>query len=177
MMEYINEILVSAFGAGIGTTVVIYLGKTWFKSRLQESIKHEYAVMLEGVKSQLNHQQHNRNEVWLMKQKACLNALDIANAVLSNYSYQNVPTGVIEPQYETTEKVRSCLNELACTCESPEVLNQLKVILYDSVTPDAIVDLRRAVRAELGFNNVDLDADREQAFLAKATCVPKTSDL
>ncbi|ELC9554483.1 hypothetical protein RJY19_001120 [Vibrio alginolyticus] len=169
-MEYILNFL----SAGAGVAVVVFLGKSWLVTRLTESIKQEYKTELAEFQSELSHVLHQRNEAWLVKQKACLDALNLANAILSNYNYPNVKKGDILPQFETTEKARSCINELACTCETSAVLDQLKKIMFESVSPDAIVELRSAVRAELGFGNTAIDIDLEKAFIGKLNCDPKT---
>lgn len=118
----------------------------------------------------LNERSKRKWEKWQIKKDACLKALNLANAVLSNYEYENVNKGNILPQYESIENARSCFNELACTCEGPEVINALKKIMFDRVSPDAIVDLRNAVRKELKFSNKTIDSDREKAFVGKINC-------
>jgi len=123
----------------------------------------------------LNERSKRKWEKWQIKKDACLKALNLANAVLSNYEYENVKKGDISPQYESVENARSCFNELACTCEGPEVINALKKIMFDSVSPDAIVDLRNAVRKELKFSNKTIDSDREKAFVGKINCEPPKS--
>ena len=118
----------------------------------------------------LNERSKRKWEMWQIKKDACLNALNLANAVLSNYEYSNVNEGDISPQYESIENARACFNELACTCEGPEVINALKHIMFNTVSPDAIVDLRNAVRKELKFSNKTIDSDRENAFVGKINC-------
>ena len=140
-------------------------------TRKIESVKSVYSVNLEKIKALLSESSHQKNAVWLIKRNACLKALDLANAVLSNYEYSNVPKEDMVPQRESIESARSCFNELACTCESSEVIDQLKIILFDKTTsPAAIVDLRNAVRKELGFENTSIDLDRDHAFVGKINC-------
>lgn len=135
-----------------------------------ESVKSEYLVEFEKVKIELSKLLHQKNEVWIMKRNACLKALELANAVLSNYEYENLPTGSIVPQQQSIEFARSCFNELACTCEGPEVIEQLKKIMFENGSVDLIVDLRSAVRKELGFETESIDLDRENAFIGKVNC-------
>lgn len=123
----------------------------------------------------LNERSKRKWEKWVIKKDACLKALNLANAVLSNYEYQNVKKGDIEPQYTTIEEARSCFNELACTCDTRDVIEALKKIMFDSVTPAAIVDLRNAVREELEFSNQAVDVDTEKAFIGKINCLAKES--
>ena len=118
----------------------------------------------------LNERSKRKWEMWQIKKAACLKALNLADAVISNYTYPNVDKGAISPQYESIENARACYNELACTCKQPEVINELKRILFGRVTPDAIVDLRNAVRRELGFGSKPIDTDREKAFMGRLVC-------
>jgi hypothetical protein len=118
----------------------------------------------------LNERSKRHWEKWQFKKQACLKALKLANAVLSNYDYPNVKKGDIQPQYEDIESARSCIDELACTCENPDVLNELKKILFDSVTPASMVDLRNAIRRELKFSKKTIDTDKEKAFIGTLNC-------
>ena len=115
----------------------------------------------------LNERSKRSFERWKMKRDACIKALDIGNAVLSNYKYPNVPEENIVKEEVSTEDARKCFNMLACTCESPEVIEQLKRILFGKVSLDAIVDLRAAVRKELKFGEECIDTDREKAFVGR----------
>ncbi|KRB54320.1 hypothetical protein [Flavobacterium sp. Root186] len=106
-------------------------------------------------------------EQWKHKRDACFNALNIADALLSNYKYPNIKEGDIKPGKITTEEVRKCFNDLACSCKDTIVIDLLKKIMFDSVSPDIIVDLRNAVRMELEFGNTEFDKDRDKAFVGK----------
>lgn len=119
----------------------------------------------------LNERSKRNWERWQMRKAACLRALNIANALLSSYKYANVKDGDIVPQYESVKEVRACINELACTCDGPEVLDQMKRILFSpALSPDAIVDLRNAVRRELSFSTGVIDTDRDRAFVGRVVC-------
>ncbi len=167
-----EQFLLSFVSAGIGATIATFLLKIWLTERIRQSIAHEYATQLEHLKAALQSNVKTQQEVWLLKRDACLKALNLANAVLSNYTYQNIAPDAIVRQFETVSSAWACFNELACTCERAEVLSQLKRILFGKVSPDAIVDLRNAVRRELGFSNVEIDDDREKAFIGKLNCDP-----
>ena len=106
-------------------------------------------------------------EQWRHKRDACFNALNIADNLLSNYTYPNVKKGDIKPGKLTTEEVRKCFNDLACACQGTQVIDILKKIIYESVSPDIIVDLRNAVRSELEFGDTNFDNDREKAFVGR----------
>jgi len=108
-------------------------------------------------------------ERWQMKKAACLKALNIANAVLSNYTYPKIKPGDITPQSESIEDIRACFNELACTCDKPDVINALKRIMFEPVTPAEILVLRGAVRKELKLGG-PIDTDGERAFIGKVNC-------
>jgi uncharacterized protein YxjI len=112
-------------------------------------------------------------EQWKHKREACFNALNIADNLLSNYKYPNVKDGEIKPGKITTEEVRKCFNDLACSCRDTTVIEILKKILFESVSPDIIVDLRNAVRIELDFGNEEFDKDRDKAFIGKVGADPE----
>jgi hypothetical protein len=170
--EKIMEYLFTSLSSAGGIAVLVFISKNWFLKRINESISHEYKVEIEKLKSDLSAQNHQRNELWITKKDACLKAMNLANAILSNYEYQNEKKEKIKPQFETVESARACYNELACTCESSDVLDQLKVIVAGAVSPDAIVDLRNAVRKELGFTTGSIDNDRKGPFLGRINCEP-----
>lgn len=165
---------------GMGAAVVVtFLLKTWITNRVAFSIKHEYDAKLEEIKGLIETQVSQDYERWVLKRNACLQALRLANATLSNYKLTDLKSGKaidgIMPQYMTIDDARACIDELACSCESPEVLDNLKRILFSSGTAADIVDLRNAVRRELGFELEEIDHDREKAFIGKLACVK--SDL
>ncbi|MEO7665481.1 MAG: hypothetical protein ABIU97_00430, partial [Dehalococcoidia bacterium] len=142
----------------------------------RQSIAAEYADQLERLRAALRLEAHTAEQGWLIKRDACLKALTVANAVLSNQSYSNIPQEHIVPQTETVANARACLDALACSCEGPEVIDELKKIMFGQVGPDAIVDLRAAVRRELGFASHTVDTDREKAFIGRLNCDPATTD-
>ncbi len=45
--------------------------------------------------------------------------------------------------------------------------------MFESVSPDIIVDLRNAVRLELDFGKEEFDKDREKAFVGKVGADPE----
>jgi hypothetical protein len=62
---------------------------------------------------------------------------------------------------------------LACSCDNTEVIQILKKILFEVVSPDIIVDLRNSVRRELEFGTDDFDKDRNKAFVGKVSADPE----
>jgi len=73
-----------------------------------------------------------RENKWQIKRSACLKALNIADALLSNYEYPGARKEDIKPGKITTEEVRTCFNELACSCDNTEVIEILKKIMHIS---------------------------------------------
>ena len=149
--------------------------KEWITKRVAAAIDHEYSKKLEELKGQIETQTAQIHERWVIKRNACLRALNLANAVLSNYTYPKVTAGEIVPQKTTINEARSCVDELACSCDSSEVLDTLKEIMFSSVSADKIVDLRHAVRTELGFSQDVIDTDRDKAFIGKLNCLQSAS--
>ncbi len=110
---------------------------------------------------------------WEMKRAVCKRALDLVDAVFANRSWsaQNGTPLKISPQDRPSiSELRQCLNDLAVVCEDPQVVSCFRKCLgvgqQDAPgRADDIVDLRRAIRAELGFGK-PVDTDRDAAFLA-----------
>ena len=128
---------------------------------------------LKSFEKFLHKEESLRENKWQIKRAACLQALNIADALLSNYKYRNKKKEDIKPGKITTEEVRTCFNELACSWDKTEVIEVLKRIMYESVSPDIIVDLRNAVRRELEFGSAEFDKDREKAFVGKVGADPE----
>jgi hypothetical protein len=115
----IEEIFKIVTAAGLSGLVVVWLLKKWISDRLRLSISHEYDRKLETLKDELVRTRLVASNVWQTKKNACFGALNIADAVLSNYKYENSSIDPIR-QYQTIERVRTCYNELACTCETAD---------------------------------------------------------
>ena len=134
-------------------------------------VSYIFNKKIEKIRGDIQTQIAQSYDRWVLKRNACLKALRLANAILSNYEYPNVKKEDIIPQYITIEEARECLDELACACDSPDVLEILRKIMFGSNTPDIIVDLRNAVRRELSFQLSEIDKDREKAFIGKLNCL------
>lgn len=143
----------------IGSFTIVFL-RNWILVRLSESIKNEYSKIIFRDK-----------KVWLMKREACLNALKLANSVLSNYQYENAGSIPIERQYMNIDEVRKTMDALIVSCKSGEVVDKLKIIITGPVKPDSIVDLRTAARKELGYSDQIIDHDGNNAFIATINCL------
>jgi len=151
----------TVIGLSLTATTIVngVLYNYWILPRINKELK--------SFENLLKKEETLRENRWQIKRSACLRALNIADALLSNYTYPNARREDIKPGKITTEEVRTCFNELACSCDNSEVIETLKKIMFESVSPDIIVDLRNAVRRELEFGKEDFDKDREKAFVGK----------
>lgn len=130
-------------------------------------------VVATVVASVLQAKRERRAQRWEMKRAVCKRALDLVDAVYANRTWSD-PNGQplkISPQDPPSiSELRRCLNDLAVVCEDPQVVNRFRKCLgvghQDGPgKADDIVDLRLAIRAELGFGK-PVDVDRDAAFLA-----------
>lgn len=136
----------------LGVGIVVLLGQLW----IQPKIAHKSLV---------------EEQQWRTKYEACLEALRLADAMLSHYSWENVKdTDIIKEDIKTSE-VRRCYAKLVCSCDNRDVLYIFKKIFFEPITPDIVVDLRDAIRKELGFGE-SIDQDREKAYFGKIFCDP-----
>ena len=150
---------------GLGTLVQVILYQFYALPRFNKSLVE--------FEANLRREEYLNQKRWEIRRDACLKALDLADAMISNYQYENVQDGAMVKSEIKTEDVRKCINELACSCEQGEVLEQFKKIIFGKITPAVIVDLRNAVRRELEFGTEEIDMDRERAFVGKIFCDPK----
>jgi hypothetical protein len=115
----------------------------------------------------INERQKRALVRWELKRQACLEALEIVDAHFSNVVW----TGISDTSRQappTVAKARDVYNKLCLSCQSDAVLKAYKKCLgiYGTFAADEIVDLRNAIRKELGFGEA-VDADREKAWIAK----------
>ncbi len=187
----IESILAGVASGGVAGAVVIWLAKSVISERIKNSIKHEYDIRLEVHRSELKSELDKQIEVfksqvkahesvtqtkWEIKRDACLKALDIVDALWANIEWKGtdekgkeVGAAVVEKQTPPSiEDVRNCYNSLVLSCDTDSVLREYKRCLNMSggLKGDAIVDLRNAIRKELGFG-ADLDFDRAGAFIVR----------
>lgn len=113
--------------------------------------------------------------LWGLRREACEEALNVVEAVFSNYPWSGVESsgksirsGSIKKEKIETEKVRHCYNKLVTYCKNEDVPRLFKEILFpqNKISADIIVDFRNAIRRELGLKG-DVDKNREQAFIGK----------
>ena len=183
MLENILTIIASS---GISIAIVAWPLKTWLTERIQQNIRHQYQDKLErlkaDIKSEFDHKlELHKSEVkaqeivnqskWEIKRISCLEALEIVDTVFANLDWGGFKPASQEPV--DVAKARACYNKLAITCESPEVLDHYKHCLgvrpigdpARNITADSIVDLRNAIRKELGFGS-EVDKDRMSSWIA-----------
>ena len=146
-------------------------------ARYTMELQAESEKQLEMYRHEIRQIESVNQERWKIKRDACIKALNIANAILSNYEYPNVDSKDIVRQEIATSEVRACFNDLACSCDTPDVIDELKRILRGQVRPDAIVDLRSAVRRELGFGKEVVDTDRDDAFVGRVISDPAADEI
>ena len=156
-MYTIWSLLASFLGAAI-PFVLIFLFRHWLAPRLKAIIEEEFGTREAALK---------------IKREACLAALAVVDASLSNQQWKQdgkpVPVYV---QKIDIPKARDCYNRLALTCQDQAVIEKYVDALglrapdepAKTISGDAIVDLRNAMRAELGFGS-ELKLDRSLAWI------------
>ena len=126
------------------------------------------------MKAVIEEEFRTREAASKIKREACLEALAVVDAFLSNQSWttQDGKPLPVHVQPIDIAKARDCYNRLALTCQNQAVIDKYigALGLHAPGTPvkkisgDAIVDLRNAMRAELGFGK-DLKLDRSLAWI------------
>ena len=168
-MELSNILTIIGLSLTLGGLLNLIIYQFFFLPKFNKRLKE--------FESAIKHQDLINDEQWKHKKNACFNALNIADCILSNGKYPNVKEGEIKPTKITTEEVRKCMNDLACSCTNSEVIEVLKKIMHSAVSPDIIVDLRNAVRRELQFGQSDFDKDREKSFIGKVKFDPELNHV
>ena len=155
------DFVASFFGAGLGATLLGFLLRDWLAVRIKDSLDREALI---------------HRSLFELKREACLDALSVVDATFSHQPWTqdglNVP---VVPQRLSMAMARACYNKLALTCRDPEVLTRYTLALGlgkpgdppRTISADAIVDLRNAMRTELGFGAPLAPPDRVAAWIAK----------
>ena len=135
-----------------------------------ELIKWGVPILGTALAWYINERQKRNLHKWELKKKACLDALEIVDAY---YSHQNWTTseGALEAEKQEPpliKDVRNTYNNLSLCCDQVEVLSLYKKCLgvYGNTQPDDMVDLRNAIRKELGYGK-EIDRDRDKAWIAR----------
>jgi len=95
---------------------------------------------------------------WELKREACLEAMNIIDAVFGVLPWQNIPRVDRQKPIPISE-MRACYNKLVISCKNAEVPRAFKKCLFLSlpgepappITMGAIDDLRFAIREEFNF--------------------------
>ena len=130
----------------------------------------------EKLKIQFELKNRTEEAKFKMKYEACIEALAVVDEFYK-LSYGKEVTKdkniigellTLTP-FEIGEKARVCHNKLVLTCDTPDVFNLFKrAIKFDKREEDGvdiIVDLRKAIRSELGFGTTIIDEDRNIAWI------------
>ena len=149
------DFITSFLGGSVATAVIGFLGRDWLALRIKTAIERETNI---------------RNSIFELKRSACLDALDVVDSVFSQRDWGQD----VDKQSVSIKDARRAHNQLALTCDNPEIL-ELYVKTLGLRTPDeppgnlnadSIVDLRNAMRDELDFGK-KLKFDRNKAWVAK----------
>ena len=180
MEDIVTTILASSTSGAVGGAAVYWFANNVIAKRIElsyqkklETHKSDQSREIEKLRSEIRTSELTEQRRGELKREACLEALDIVDYFFSIYDW---PSG-IEPDPQdkiAIGRVRSCCNRLALTCENGEVLELFKDSLRagnDANPPkplsaDLIVDLRNAIRRELGFGS-EIDKDRERAWISQ----------
>jgi len=115
-----------------------------------------------GVNWYLKIRERDEQRRWDLKREACLDALRIIDSRFADYDWKDkngAPSKIDPQEFVTTADIRSCFNRLIVACGDPDVPKRFenclnldmgdgKACRFDMNT---VVDLRNAIRAELGF--------------------------
>lgn len=170
----------SLFWSAVVSCVVSAVVSGLLVFAFQEWLRSKYAQAFEEYKAKVALEQHTSQMRWEIKRNACLNAMNIVEAHWSNRDWSGsdsqgrvLADGAVERQPEPSiDAVRQCYNELVLCCTNERVPKLYKHCLLEAVSGDDVVDLRNAVRAELGFGT-GIDFDRARAFIGR---IGKPSD-
>lgn len=95
---------------------------------------------------------------WDLKYRACLDAMEIVDAFLSQW-FKDVNNVTPVRQVADTLKARECYNRLVLTCENPQVTELFLRVMFPTPQTnhiqitDNLNAFRNAVRTELGFGS------------------------
>lgn len=156
---------------GIGFILVNYLFqrnreksmqrlKTTLESQQAESLEHLRATLekqlAEYKATTIKEAENVHQSRWEIKYHACLDALDIVDAILAQYFDKSTGYDPVRAPVDTI-RARKCQSSLSISCESPKVAELFTAILFPKKeeTVGAITKnlnlLRNAIRNELGF--------------------------
>ncbi len=142
----------------LNVTIICMLSSYLFKTIISNYVAQKF----EKYRSQIKLEESRYNQKWLIKKDACLKALDISNRIYTH----RFPIQGIGPEDVSSAETRNCFNILSASLDGGEVFNIFQKIAFDTGWKgDLIIDLRNAVRKELFGQEVEIEKDREKAFL------------
>ncbi len=158
----ITDFLLISISSAAGTALIAFLAKDWLAVRIKSAIEREA---------------HIGRAAFDLKLSACLDALQIVDAVFSQLEWKEADKNLKNIKQELSiAAARRAYNQLALTCKNPRVVEVYARAIglrgaSDpplSMTADLIVDLRNAMREELGFGS-SLNYDRNKSWIATLT--------
>jgi hypothetical protein len=98
--------------------------------------------------------------------------MKVVDAHFSNIEWKDAAGKVLDVLKQPDppiELARECDNRLALSCETDEVVTWYRrcLGLFGEVNGDMIVDFRNAIRKELRFGIVQVDQDRQRAWIGR----------
>lgn len=152
---FLQNALTAAIGAGIGTTALAFLGKTWIENRVKTSIDHEYAKKLEQFKADLLSENARRAEELKRELQIRDRAAKIAELIAEWYSWPE------------SDKQLNALTFEAFLWMPDDILEDLSAVLSHSRdAPDIRAVLSKVRKHLLGHS--DLEATRFIIFTQEA---------
>ena len=136
--------------------------------RLRTNLEKELAEFKAREIKEIENVQQAR---WELKYRACLDALEIVDAFLSNW-LKDVNGVAPVRQPADTLKARECYSRLVLTCQNPEVTEAFLKVMFPTPQTnnvditDNLNGLRDAVRKELGFGE-SINPSREAAWFVR----------
>lgn len=143
-MEEFWPFMCSIFGAGLGTFLVGFLGKTWVENRVKASIDHEYAKSLEQIKDEIIRDQARSFEELKRELQIRDRAAKIADLISEWYSWPE------------SQKQLNLLTFEAFLWLPDEILEDLSAVLSHSPgAPDVRQVLSKVRNHLIGETNLD----------------------
>lgn len=174
---YARELLVGALTTRLSqySTRGTALRRNEFEKLLREWVSILYPVAtdaaerIERLRYQLLQLDRASRARYELKYDACLKTLELMDRIMT----ARLLPWEVKPDdtFEFARMARECRTKLVLACDRADVLAVfLKMLGQHSV--DQIVDLRSAVRQELGFGEDMIDSDRTTSFIATVDLTP-----
>lgn len=159
---FASPYLTSAFFGAVGGALLSYVAKPW----ISKHIDAVYDKRASEYEAQIRNSERISQQRWEMKREVFIRALKLVDAWWANIEWKQV-----EPDRQpkpTIEEAREIHNLLSLTCADGTTIQKYLNCLNCKSSPDEpnnfhggmIAELREAIRAELDFENVKLDADK-----------------